>query len=126
MKILNVYRSKSALVYTLIFIKRHLITFRKFRQLYTEFWFPSQSRPPYSHICQIGDPVLRYKAEELNAEDIKNNEIQGVRKRISALSVNFGYRDSTGETKFAHELTIVRFFVKNTSQKCCVICALCP
>lgn len=126
MKTLNVYRSKTALVYTLIFIKRNLITFRKFRQLYTEFWFPSPSRPPYNHICQIGDPVLRFKAEELKAEDIKKNEIQGVRKRISAFTVNFGCRDSTGETKFAHKLTIERFFVKNTSRKCCVICDLFP
>jgi hypothetical protein len=91
MKILNIYHSKSALVYTLVFIKRHLITFRKFRQLYTEFWFPSPSSPPYSHICQIGDPVLRYKAEQLNVEDIKKHEIQGVRRRISALTLNFGF-----------------------------------
>ncbi|XP_023727285.1 peptide deformylase, mitochondrial isoform X2 [Cryptotermes secundus] len=119
MTILNVYRSKSALVYTLIFIKRHLITFRKFRQLYTEFWFPSPSRPPYNHICQIGDPVLRYKAEELNAEDIKKNEIQGVRKRISALTVSFGYRDVTEkiyeefspEIRKSREMAIIPFKV---------------
>ncbi|XP_023727284.1 peptide deformylase, mitochondrial isoform X1 [Cryptotermes secundus] len=90
MTILNVYRSKSALVYTLIFIKRHLITFRKFRQLYTEFWFPSPSRPPYNHICQIGDPVLRYKAEELNAEDIKKNEIQGLLKKMRSVMHSYG------------------------------------
>jgi hypothetical protein len=90
----NIYRSKLVPVYSLIFIKRHLITFRKFRQLYTEFWFPSPAPPPYKHICQIGDPVLRYKAEKLNAEDIKKTEIQEVRKIISAFTVNFGYRDS--------------------------------
>jgi hypothetical protein len=99
MKILNIYRSRSTVVYTFMFIKRYLITFRKFRQLYTEFWFPSPARPPYSHICQIGDPVLRYKAEELSAEDIKKNEIQGVWKRLGALIVNFGYRDSNVQIK---------------------------
>jgi hypothetical protein len=76
--------------------------------LYTEFWFPSPSPPPYKHICQIGDPVLRYKAEKLTAEDIKKNEIQEVRKKINTLTVNFGYKDSDiGETKFPRKLHIV-------------------
>lgn len=123
MRIFNFYRPKSSSVCTLVFIKRHLITFRKFRKLYTEFWFPSPSPPPYKHICQIGDPVLRYKAEKLNAEDIKKNEIQGVRKRISTLTVSFGCSNSNiGETRIP-KLLIVILCQKYKSK---MLYSLCP
>ncbi|KAJ9576113.1 hypothetical protein L9F63_007078 [Diploptera punctata] len=62
--------------------KRYLITFRKFRQLYREFWFPSPSPPPYNHICQIGDPVLRHKAELVNPKDIKTKEVKMILKKM--------------------------------------------
>jgi hypothetical protein len=81
MRVISKYGSKSVLGFPVVLIKRHLITFRKFRELYREFWYPSPSSPPYSHICQIGDPVLRYNAEVLNPEDIKKSEVKKVKKR---------------------------------------------
>jgi hypothetical protein len=86
MTVLNEHRLKSALVFTVVFSKRHVVTFRKFRQLYSEFWFPSPSPPPYNHICQIGDPVLRHKAEKLKPEDIKKNETKIVRNRKACIN----------------------------------------
>jgi hypothetical protein len=80
--------------FPVVLVKRQLITFRKFRELYREFWYPSPSRPPYSHVCQIGDPILRYNAEELNPEDIKKSEIKKVRKRNCVFIFTFLYSDS--------------------------------
>ena len=34
--------------------------------------------PPYSHIVQLGDPVLRAKCDPVEAGDIKDREIQEV------------------------------------------------
>lgn len=82
MRIISEYRSKSLLGFPVVLIKRHLITLRKFRELYREFWYPPLSPPPYSHICQIGDPILRYNAEEINPEDIKKSEIKRVLKKM--------------------------------------------
>ena len=94
MRIISEYRSKSVLGFPVVLIKRHIITFRKFRELYREFWYPSSSPPPYSHICQIGDPILRYNAEEINPEDIKKSEIKRVRKRTCVLIITFNCSDS--------------------------------
>ncbi|PSN32717.1 hypothetical protein C0J52_24712 [Blattella germanica] len=71
-------------------IKRNLITFRKFKQLYRQFWFPSPASPPYKHICQIGDPVLRRKAELVNVEDIKKKDIQMVLKKMHEVMQLYG------------------------------------
>ena len=93
MRIISEYRSKSVLGFPVVLIKRHIITFRKFRELYREFWYPSSSPPPYSHICQIGDPILRHNAEEINPGDIKKSEIKRVRKR-TCVDYYFDFSDS--------------------------------
>lgn len=71
--------SKTALA---LFSQKRYLTFRKFSQLFREFWFPSPYSPPYNHICQIGDPVLRYKAEAVNPQDIKTKEIKLLLKKM--------------------------------------------
>lgn len=99
MRILSEYRSKSVLGFPVTLIKRNIITFRKCRELYREFWYPSLSPPPYSHICQIGDPILRYSAEEINPEDIKKSEIKKVRQRNRVLIFIFDNSDSIEPSK---------------------------
>ncbi|GAB6027338.1 hypothetical protein CHUAL_001616 [Chamberlinius hualienensis] len=57
-------------------------TFSKFRKWYQEFWSPelnnSNPKPPHNHVCQVGDPVLRIKADEVELQSIKNKEIKQV------------------------------------------------
>ncbi|XP_059474853.1 peptide deformylase, mitochondrial-like [Neocloeon triangulifer] len=57
-------------------------SFNKFRQIYQDFWRPPPPKPPYSHICQIGDPILRAKAGQVKLEEIKSKDIQNVIKTM--------------------------------------------
>lgn len=46
-------------------------------------WFQNLSktnipRPPYNHVCQVGDPVLRTKAEEVEINKIRDTDVQNV------------------------------------------------
>lgn len=50
--------------------------------MYQNYWKPPPPKPPYLHICQIGDPVLRGKAAPVEPNTIKSPEIQKVRKQI--------------------------------------------
>jgi hypothetical protein len=61
---------------------RNFISFNKIRQIYQNYWKPPPPKPPYLHICQIGDPVLRGKATPVEPNTIKSPEIQKVRKQI--------------------------------------------
>ena len=38
--------------------------------------------PPYSHIVQLGDPVLRVKCDPVEASDIKSEEVQEIIKTM--------------------------------------------
>jgi hypothetical protein len=64
---------------------RNFISFNKIRQMYQNYWKPPPPKPPYLHICQIGDPVLRGKAAPVEPHTIKSPEIQKVRKNIHTL-----------------------------------------
>ncbi|KAJ3596138.1 hypothetical protein NHX12_002547 [Muraenolepis orangiensis] len=39
---------------------------------------PNHGAPPYDHVCQIGDPVLRSQAAAVDPETITGPEVQGV------------------------------------------------
>lgn len=60
---------------------RNFISFNKLRQIYQDYWKPPAPKPPYLHICQIGDPVLRGKALPVELDKIKSPEIQRVRTK---------------------------------------------
>lgn len=53
-------------------------TFSKFREWYKSMWSPKYNHPPYNHVCQIGDPVLRQKAALVDLEELKSEKIQKV------------------------------------------------
>ncbi|KAG8229870.1 hypothetical protein J437_LFUL008260 [Ladona fulva] len=57
-------------------------TLKKIAHMYRTFWLPKNPKPPYDHICQIGDPVLRNKAELVKPDDIKSEKIQLVIKKL--------------------------------------------
>lgn len=38
----------------------------------------SPSKPPYSHVCQVGDPVLRGQAAAVAPEEVGSKEVQKV------------------------------------------------
>lgn len=46
--------------------------------------------PPYSHIAQLGDPVLRKPAEEVVVDFIKSHEIKKVIKAMKSVMDQYG------------------------------------
>lgn len=52
----------------------------KFLKKYKEFFKGSRDMfaPPYSHIIQVGDPVLRYKAKPVDINEIYTDEFRKV------------------------------------------------
>ncbi|XP_063223000.1 peptide deformylase, mitochondrial-like isoform X2 [Bacillus rossius redtenbacheri] len=59
-------------------VKRRVGSFSKIVRWYRQFWEPKKYLPPYSHVCQIGDPVLRHEAQPVEASDICSVRIQKV------------------------------------------------
>ncbi|BES94640.1 unnamed protein product [Nesidiocoris tenuis] len=56
----------------------------RFKILYQK-WFTGTARPPpYHHIVQIGDPVLRRKAKEVDPSAIKEQPMQQLLHRLHA------------------------------------------
>nr|XP_053647921.1 peptide deformylase, mitochondrial-like isoform X2 [Cherax quadricarinatus] len=51
---------------------------KRFIAAYRNFFFPSPAKPPYIHICQVGDPVLRLEAKPVPSEHITSPEIQQI------------------------------------------------
>ncbi|CAL4060765.1 unnamed protein product, partial [Meganyctiphanes norvegica] len=45
---------------------------------YRKFWSPMPTSPPFLHVCQVGDPVLRVKAENIPPDDINKPHIQKI------------------------------------------------
>lgn len=41
---------------------------------YKSIWYPQPKLPPYGHICQLGDPVLRQKAGDVDLAKLKNSQ----------------------------------------------------
>lgn len=46
---------------------------------------PYQIKPPYTHVVQIGDPILRNTAKEVNPETIKKPEFQKLMKILTSM-----------------------------------------
>lgn len=57
-------------------LTRRNLNFAKVRNWYANLIKPKPIYPPYFHITQIGDPVLRTVAEEIPKDLIKSPEIQ--------------------------------------------------
>lgn len=55
---------------------------RKSLNWYAGLWPKGIPRPPYQHIVQVGDPILRLKCENVPLESIKTDE---TKKVISSL-----------------------------------------
>jgi len=47
---------------------------KSLKQWYQGLWMPRKTQPPYRHIVQIGDPVLRHKADEVPLDGINTKE----------------------------------------------------
>lgn len=56
-----------------------------FRTWYQNLWKPITTDPPYQHVCQIGDPVLRQKSNDVPAESITSNEVKFLVDRMTAV-----------------------------------------
>ncbi|XP_044726672.1 peptide deformylase, mitochondrial-like [Chrysoperla carnea] len=70
------------------------ISFRKVSAWYRN-WFYSKTTPPYSHIVQIGDPILRVKAENvpdslIHTTELKNliKQLQYVMKKYNSIGIS--------------------------------------
>lgn len=52
---------------------------QKILEFYSKLWpaKPAQN-PPYKHVCQIGDPILRAAASEVDINTIRSIEVQKV------------------------------------------------
>lgn len=58
------------------------LTYSKFRTWYANLVQPKPTRPPYRHVVQIGDPVLRTIADKVPVELIKSKEINDVLQKM--------------------------------------------
>ncbi|XP_076371050.1 peptide deformylase, mitochondrial-like isoform X3 [Tachypleus tridentatus] len=59
----------------------------KLASLYRHLWKPPPKKPPYNHICRIGDPVLRCEAKTVDVKAINSEEIQKILPRQRRLKV---------------------------------------
>ncbi|XP_022103431.1 peptide deformylase, mitochondrial-like isoform X2 [Acanthaster planci] len=48
------------------------------RELRHRFSKPKMKTPPYDHVCQVGDPILRGQSSPVDPRQIKSAEIQNV------------------------------------------------
>ncbi|XP_076165054.1 peptide deformylase, mitochondrial [Ptiloglossa arizonensis] len=53
------------------------------RKMISNYFRPKIAKPPYDHICQIGDPVLRTKTKPINIKLIRDHEFQEVLEKLS-------------------------------------------
>lgn len=49
-----------------------------------------KSTPPYEHVIQIGDPMLRKVSEPVPLDKIKSNEIQTIIKKLEYVINKYG------------------------------------
>lgn len=113
--------------------------FKSFTKWYKEYWGPRINNPPYKHVTQIGDPVLRNVAKEVSKDKINSDEVQqvietmkyvmnkyksmglaapqiGVSLRIFAMNFDKGLLDSYApEIIKSRDMMIVPFQVINDS-----------
>ncbi|KAK4883011.1 hypothetical protein RN001_006330 [Aquatica leii] len=68
---------------------RHL-SYKKIKSWYCGLVQRPPPTPPYSHIIQIGDPLLRTVAQPVAIEEIKSSEIQHIVKKLKAVIKQYG------------------------------------
>lgn len=57
---------------------RSFVNMRKIKRAFRRFVYQSESKPPYFHITQVGDPVLRTPTLPVNLEVIQFFQFQMV------------------------------------------------
>lgn len=57
-------------------------TYAKLRTWYANLVKPKLVKPPYWHVVQIGDPVLRVESSKISLEQLKSNEIISVIEKL--------------------------------------------
>lgn len=57
------------------------LSFRSIKQLFSIYFRETveTAKPPYDHICQVGNPILRQKASPVDTKEIHTVEFQKVR-----------------------------------------------
>lgn len=58
---------------------------KSFRKWYQSLWIPLRTEPPYDHVAQIGDPVLRQKANDVPLDSITSPEVQFLVDRMTGV-----------------------------------------
>lgn len=58
---------------------------KSFRKWYQALWTPLRTEPPYDHVAQVGDPVLRQKACDVPPESITSPEVQFLVDRMTGV-----------------------------------------
>lgn len=58
---------------------------KSFRKWYQSLWTPLRTDPPYDHVAQIGDPVLRQKACDVPSDSITSPEVQFLVDRMTGV-----------------------------------------
>lgn len=58
---------------------------KSFRKWYQSLWIPLRTEPPYDHVAQIGDPVLRQKASDVPSDSITSPEVQFLVDRMTGV-----------------------------------------
>ncbi|KAL2714545.1 hypothetical protein V1478_015730 [Vespula squamosa] len=64
---------------------RSFVNMRKIRRAFRRFVYQSESKPPYFHITQVGDPVLRTPTLPVNLEVIQFFQFQMVMKQMKVI-----------------------------------------
>lgn len=59
---------------------------------YRSFWHPQAQAPPYKHVCQLGDPVLRRKAEEVDLTELRKSPARIMKIIANMRAVSLHYR----------------------------------
>lgn len=53
-------------------------SFNSVTNVFRNYFRPKPLTPPYNHICQVGDPILREKATPVDLKIIETREFQTV------------------------------------------------
>ncbi|XP_076678675.1 peptide deformylase, mitochondrial-like isoform X2 [Andrena cerasifolii] len=60
----------------------HYYSLHKVKKVFSKYFLSQPPEPPYDHICQLGDPVLRTKATSVDTKVIQTHEFQKVLGRL--------------------------------------------
>ena len=64
--------------------RRHVFSWASLSEAYRKLSQPPS--PPYKHVCQVGDPILRQKAEVVPKNDICTERTQKVKNSFPNMS----------------------------------------